>query len=356
MKKKKIILIVVSTLGFLTLLFIAVSVILYLGFSKWAFEKSNNDSLENEENSFPEQYSICVTNDSSDWISIRLLRDWDQRLRPYENSGVLTLIYYIPKKDTITWQRKGKEYSEDIYIKKLLGDFSNVSYDVIHYIITEDNHVLVRYKVDNKSYFLVDDPQYRQLREDNEKLIAAVNSHDIESVRNIIEGGVSVNPISVLLKNPLRAAVKHSCYNIAELLLEYDATPEPLYFFGDSALTIACSKNNLKMVKLLISKGADINHEGHYPLSEACQRGHYEIAKFLIEKGANPNPSEYMSQPPMACAIRSQNPKIFELLLDNGVSLDTEWSTSTFRDYAYERGGDEIVAIIKEYAAKSPQQ
>ena len=41
MKKKKIILIVVSTLAFLMLLFIVASIILYLGFSKWAFEKSD---------------------------------------------------------------------------------------------------------------------------------------------------------------------------------------------------------------------------------------------------------------------------------------------------------------------------
>ncbi len=300
---------------------------------------------------FEENYAICIINDSPAPISIYVSSGWEQDLEPYENTGGLHLIYYIPKTETIKWTRDGKEYREEIPIKKLLDGYSKVSGD-IYYIIRGDNHILIKYEVDDNLYFLKDDPGYKQLRENNDKLVSAIKSNDIETAKTLIESGVSVNPQSSLFENPLRIAVDRSFYDISKLLLENNAKIEPMYFYGDSALTVACKNGDVEMIKLLLDGGANINYEGDYPLSEACEQGNYEAAKLLIENGANPNPAKYMSQPPMACAIRSQNVKVFKLLLDNGVSLDTEWATSTFRDYAYKEGGEEIVAFLNKTEEK----
>ena len=49
---------------------------------------------------------------------------------------------------------------------------------------------------------------------------------------------------------------------------------------------------NLKNVKLLIEKGADINkadNDGDTPLFVACQYKYMDVAKYLIENGADIN-------------------------------------------------------------------
>ena len=59
-----------------------------------------------------------------------------------------------------------------------------------------------------------------------------------------------------------------------------------------TALMLASKYGELKIVKLLLEKGADINakdNRGYTPLSEASIYGQLEVAKLLLEKGANVN-------------------------------------------------------------------
>lgn len=63
---------------------------------------------------------------------------------------------------------------------------------------------------------------------------------------------------------------------------------------GMTALMYACSKGNPNIVRLLISKGADVNletREGYTALSIAIMRKQLAIAEFLIRNGANVNHS-----------------------------------------------------------------
>lgn len=156
------------------------------------------------------------------------------------------------------------------------------------------------------------------------------------------------NPQSALHTLPLHAAVHNNLYEIVELLLKRGAKIESPFYHGNSALTIACRNENFKIAKLLIDTGADVNYEHDYPLSAMCEANNYEAAAFLIENGAKPTPTKEISQPPMACAIRNKNAKIFNLLLEKGVSLDTKWAGTTFREYAYEYGDEDIINILEK--------
>lgn len=171
----------------------------------------------------------------------------------------------------------------------------------------------------------------------------------------LIDGGANINyeydcPLvgGIFCQLPLHIAVERNFYEITELLLKHDAKIESPIHFGPSALTIACRNSNLRIAKLLIDSGANINYEHDCPLSEMCKIGNYDVAKFLIENGAKTNPPMEMSRPPMACAIMSENAKMVKLLMENGVSLDTSWKYQTFRSYAIKYGGEDIAKLIQE--------
>ena len=63
------------------------------------------------------------------------------------------------------------------------------------------------------------------------------------------------------------------------------------YFFQfkESALTLACYKGHLEMVRFLLEAGADQEHktdEMHTALMEASMDGHVEVARLLLDSGA----------------------------------------------------------------------
>jgi len=77
-----------------------------------------------------------------------------------------------------------------------------------------------------------------------------------------------------------------------ELLLRFDATPDPTTLFGDSPFTMASQWGKLDNMKLLLAAGASIDgpdptlyHMG--PLQSAIQAGEADTALFLLENGAN---------------------------------------------------------------------
>ncbi|MBW5395332.1 ankyrin repeat domain-containing protein, partial [Brachyspira hampsonii] len=101
-----------------------------------------------------------------------------------------------------------------------------------------------------------------------------------------------------------------------------------------SLIPDAIEKDNIEMVKYLISIGQDVNAQifadGDWinsPIKIAAQNGNIEIAKLLIDKGANLNSSDdYIYN-----AIDYGNYDIAKLLIDNDVF---NLNTNTTREEA----------------------
>ena len=87
-------------------------------------------------------------------------------------------------------------------------------------------------------------------------------------------------------------ALRDGNVKVVKQFLATDAGVNDLYF-GWSALQIAANKGQLKVVMLLIEKGADINYQ--HPISKntalhlAALNNYPEVVTYLISKGADPN-------------------------------------------------------------------
>ncbi|XP_068459312.1 ankyrin repeat domain-containing protein 12 isoform X2 [Clinocottus analis] len=90
---------------------------------------------------------------------------------------------------------------------------------------------------------------------------------------------------------------------------------------GETPLHMAAIRGDAKLVKELISLGADVNVKdfaGWTPLHEACNLGYYDVAKVLIAAGAEVNTQGLDDDTPLHDASSSGHTDIVKLLLRHG--------------------------------------
>ena len=106
----------------------------------------------------------------------------------------------------------------------------------------------------------------------------------------MIEAGANVEEHNENGHTPLMEASSAGFVNVARYLLDAGAGINThSNEFKESALTLACYKGHLEMVKFLLAAGADHEHktdEMHTALMEACMDGHVEVARLLLDSGA----------------------------------------------------------------------
>ncbi|PTB40452.1 hypothetical protein M441DRAFT_120429, partial [Trichoderma asperellum CBS 433.97] len=79
-------------------------------------------------------------------------------------------------------------------------------------------------------------------------------------------------------------------------------------------------------VKLLLEKGVDINHGGHFgsALAVASFSGHQKIVQLLLDNGAVVNDSKYGYCFALVCASLKGHENIVRLLLKTGAVMDAK--------------------------------
>ena len=92
-----------------------------------------------------------------------------------------------------------------------------------------------------------------------------------------------------------------------------------------AALWCAAYNGDTALVSRLIAEGVDINvwdRHGRNALTLACERGHLEVVRLLVNSGAWVDPFEdydgYMT--PLMCAAQTGRIEIVEHLLDHGAN------------------------------------
>jgi ankyrin repeat protein len=142
----------------------------------------------------------------------------------------------------------------------------------------------------------------------NQILAAAVAGDQIDIVELLIKRGAQVNQISSFNTNLLINAIMSNKFRCAEVLIKAGAEIDSrgyqrmerglALYWNWTPLMCAAYKGNESLVKLLISKGADIKAAGwskdentwETAADIAAYSGHLKILQFLQKKGASLSP------------------------------------------------------------------
>lgn len=123
-----------------------------------------------------------------------------------------------------------------------------------------------------------------------------------------------------------------------------------------TALHSAAYDGHVEMIKLLISRGTNVNllnHDNSTPLHVAAMEGRLEVAKLLISKGAKVNVRNYDDYTPLWYAVDAGSVEITKLLIDNGAKMDVDICDGmAVLHLAAQKGNLAICRILVDKGAK----
>lgn len=172
-----------------------------------------------------------------------------------------------------------------------------------------------------------------------------------EILKILLDRGFSVNGTG--FDTPLMSAAHGTDGERIEnvkLLLSRGADVNKKNELGLTALYYASQSGHAQTVKLLIEKGADINaktNDGDTALHSAAMYGHYTVVKLLVEHGADVNASNSNNATPV---IRAKNLQIVKILSTKNIDLfarDTLYRRTVLW-YASSSGDFEFVKYLLE--------
>ncbi|PAV59013.1 hypothetical protein WR25_12855 [Diploscapter pachys] len=168
-----------------------------------------------------------------------------------------------------------------------------------------------------------------------------------------------------------------ACYagrlDIAKLLLSYSNTSivNQENAFSETPLHAACTGGrSVELVAFLMKQpGVDANYQGadgHTALHSACYHGHVRIVQYLLDNGADQSLAAKASDTPLAYQSNGtlmRPSKVAAAMIalnraDTPSSMSSHNSTISLEDqqtpvlWAYEKGHDRIVMLLKHYANK----
>lgn len=200
--------------------------------------------------------------------------------------------------------------------------------------------------------------------------------NNIDLVQLLIKKGIDVNEIDKYGYTPLMRVAKYGNSNITKALLKKTTSKDIVNLllirknkipltnkeitdlrnsimidinatnkYGNTALMTALDKRNIKVAKLLIQKGANINiknAQGYAAIDFAAHKRFLpDMLQLLIDKGADVNKKCNDGQSLLSKSFMKRNKKIIQILLENGAKVDTNsneladmmlWTTKTNGD------------------------
>ena len=184
---------------------------------------------------------------------------------------------------------------------------------------------------------------------DGGKLNSAAGRHDLEMVKHLLENyHLDIGYLG------MRWAVERNDVEMVELLLSYGAELNPdAAQLGDNMGYLGCAASSagLEMVQLLVEAGAEVDGtywNGVTPAMDAAYVS-VRILKYLTEKGADINARSGYNDTPLMYAVWGKNRECVEFLLSEGADDSVVSEGQTAYEMAIERDDQESIKIFKKY-------
>ncbi|XP_047998051.1 ankyrin repeat and KH domain-containing protein 1-like isoform X4 [Leguminivora glycinivorella] len=184
-------------------------------------------------------------------------------------------------------------------------------------------------------------------------MYACAGGHE-ECVSALLDNGANVEDHNENGHTPLMEAASAGHVGVAKILLKHGAGINThSNEFKESALTLACYKGHLDMVRFLLAAGADREHktdEMHTALMEASMDGHVEVARLLLDSGAqvsSVNMPTDSFESPLTLAACGGHVELAMLLLERGANIEevNDEGYTPLMEAARE-GHEEMVALL----------
>ena len=197
----------------------------------------------------------------------------------------------------------------------------------------------------------------RELPSLSQQLLMAAQKNNKPEITRLLQLGVEINYKDKDLFNlnsalAIAAAAGHT--DIAQILLECEASVNITNYHSNTPLHRAADKGHTAIVKLLLKYSADLNargSDGYTSLYMATNNGHTEIIQILLEHGADPSiPTTDSCQVPLHIAAYKNNKAAVQLLLAWGATLDAKNNAHrTPLDLAVLKNNIEIFTLLHDY-------
>lgn len=218
-----------------------------------------------------------------------------------------------------------------------------------------------------------------QLSESKTPLELAIDANSFEIARQLIENGANINTETYYIfkpfkyrdykqswarklvhvdvsqinsekMTPLHRAVTHNNIKLVKLLLSKNANPNIDAHFGGYALDFAVYLEYYDIAELIMKAGGNMIFKDTY-LNDAIDKENMKMAEFLLKGGADPNfRSSYGNYTPLHFASQDSKPGFVRVLLKYGA--DPELKTNEGKTAIDLASSDAIREILLHYKKK----
>nr|WP_242539989.1 ankyrin repeat domain-containing protein [Trinickia mobilis] len=150
-------------------------------------------------------------------------------------------------------------------------------------------------------------------------MIKAVKFDDVKEVDKQLANGMDPNLTDQNGMPILVIAAREKSDQVAAALIANPKTDlEKLDPAGENAMMLAALNGDVDLVKLLISKDAEVNKKGWAPLHYAAANGHDDVVQLLIDHSAYIDAGSPNGTTPLMMAARGNHITTVKVLLDAG--------------------------------------
>ena len=186
---------------------------------------------------------------------------------------------------------------------------------------------------------------------DKSPLYHAVSAGDVSAVQILLAAGASC-------EYDLIVAADHGHHQLVRLLISKGADINHKCSYGSIAQHYAAARGHVRVLQELLAAGADVNSVSTYGVSAlhyAAREGHCEVAQLLLANGANVNARAADGTTALYDAAGLGHAEVLKLLLNSGADVHvSENSSATTPLYcAAGSGHADIVILLLSAGANS---